>query len=50
MEGDLRRQSAREGERRLRTTIQKVHSVLEGGLGLKIAAASPAVHLLCVKR
>lgn len=38
MEGDLRRQSVREG------------GVLEGGLGLKIAAASPAVHLLCVKR
>lgn len=34
----------------VRTTIQAVHSVLEGGLGLKIAAASPAVHLPCVKR
>lgn len=44
------RRGDRERERRVRTTIQTVHSVLEGGLGLKIAAASPAVHLLCVKQ
>ena len=47
---EAERERERERERRVRTTIQAVRSVLEGGLGLKIAAASPAVHLLCVKQ
>lgn len=42
--------SASREKERAGETIQTELSVLEGGLGLKIAAASPAVHLHCVKR